>query len=132
MYMLDTNICIYAIKHSSSKLIERLKECDTNDVCISSITYSELVYGVEKSEAKEKNWLALTLMLTNIKVLDYDTSASEEYGLIRADLERKGCVIGPLDLLIASHAKSQDCTLITNNMKKFKRVKGLKLENWTR
>lgn len=128
--MLDTNILIYAIKKHPPSVIDRLLECDPEDVCISSIAYSEILYGVEKSALKEKNWLALTLMLTRIKIFNYDEKASEEYGKIRANLESRGCIIGPLDLLIASHAKSRNCILITNNEKEFKRVKGLQIENW--
>ena len=100
------------------------------DVCISSITYSELSYGVEKSEQKDRNRLALTLMLSNIEILEFDSAAAEEYGNIRARLEKSGTPIGSLDMLIAAHAKASGCTLVTNNLKEFSRVEGLKAENW--
>lgn len=129
-YMLDTNICIYAIKNKPEKVLEHLKKHEPEDICISSITYSELVYGVEKSKSKEKNRLALILLLSNIEIMNYDTNASESYGKIRADLEDKGTPIGPLDTMIAAHAHSLNYTLVTNNTKEFKRIKNLKIENW--
>ncbi len=129
-YMLDTNICIYAIKHKPEKVLLKLQEIDPEDVCISSITYAELVYGVEKSKAIERNRLALSLFLSNIAILDFDDMAAVEYGKIRTDLVKKGTSIGPLDLLIASHAKALNLCVITNNMKEFSRVKELKVANW--
>ena len=129
-YMLDTNICIYAIKHKPEKVFERLQKTEPEDVCISSVTYAELVHGVEKSAPVEKNRVALSLLLSNIEILDFDTDAATEYGEIRADLERQGTPIGPLDMMIAGHARSQSYTLVTNNTKEFCRVEGLKLENW--
>jgi len=131
-YMLDTNICIYIIKNKPEKAIENLKKHDPKQICISSITYSELVYGVEKSKAIEKNRLALTLMLANIEIINYDHNASESYGKIRTELEKQGKPIGSLDMLIAAHAKSLNYTLVTNNTKEFERVKGLKLVNWAK
>ena len=129
-YMLDTNICIYAIKHKPEKVFRKLRKTDPEDVCISSVTYAELVHGVEKSAAKERNRIALTLLLSNIEIMSFDTKAAEEYGKVRADLENRGEVIGPLDLMIAGHAKSLNCTLVTNNINEFQRVKGLKTANW--
>ena len=129
-YMLDTNICIYIIKHKPESVYRRLMKIRPEDVCISSITYSELSYGVEKSEQKDRNRLALTLMLSNIEILEFDTAAAEEYGNIRARLEKTGTPIGSLDMLIAAHAKASGCTLVTNNLKEFSRVEGLKAENW--
>ena len=130
-YMLDTNICIYAIKHKPEKVFQKLQEVDPADVCISSITYAELVHGVEKSAAIDKNRLALSLLLANIEILDFDVDAAECYGKIRADLEKKGTPIGPLDMMIAGHAMSLGYKVVTNNVKEFKRVSGLKVENWT-
>ena len=102
---------------------------DTN-ICISSVTYAELVHGVEKSNAIEKNRVALTLLLANIEIMNFDSLAAESYGKIRADLEKAGTPIGPLDMMIAGHAKALGYTVVTNNTKEFERVKGLKLENW--
>lgn len=88
-------------------------------------------YGVEKSSNIEKNRDALQKFLTPIEIVDFGYDATIEYGKIRTELEKKGTPIGPLDMLIASHAKSMDIVLVTNNVKEFERVSGLKIENWT-
>ena len=129
-YMLDTNICIYIIKHKPESVYTKLKKIQPEDVCISSITYSELAYGVEKSEQTDRNRLALTLMLSNIDIEAFDAVAAEEYGDIRARLEKAGTPIGSLDMLIAAHAKALGCTLVTINGKECSRVEGLRVENW--
>lgn len=129
-YMLDTNICIYAIKNKPKEVIERLKEHEPSEICISSVTYAELIHGVEKSKAVNKNRIALTLLLADIEILPFDANAAESYGEIRAELERKGNPIGPLDMMIAGHAKSLGYTVVTNNTKEFERINGLRLENW--
>ena len=129
-YMLDTNICIYAIKHKPREVIERLKEHNPNEICISSVTYTDLIHGVEKSKAVDKNHTALTLLLADIEILPFDTGDAEGYGEIRAELERKGTLIGSLDMMIAGHAKSLGYTVVTNNIKEFDRIEGLRLENW--
>ena len=129
-YMLDTNICIYSIKHKPEQVFRRLQEHDPSEICISSVIYAELVYGVEKSKAIEKNRLALTLLLANIEILNFDAAAAESYGKIRADLERQGTPIGSLDMMIAGHARSLGYTVVTNNTREFSRVQELKLENW--
>ena len=129
-YMLDTNICIYLIKHKPLQVFEKLQEHNPDEICISAVTYAELVHGVEKSKAVERNRLALTILLSNIEILDFDMKVAEEYGRIRADLEKKGTPIGPLDMMIAGHAKSLDYTIVTNNVGEFKRVEGLQYENW--
>ena len=130
IYMLDTNICIYAIKHKPEKVFQKLQGIDPRDVCISSVTYAELVHGVEKSAAVDKNRLALSLLLANIEILDFDVAAADCYGKIRADLEKKGTPIEPLDMMIAGHAQSLGYTVVTNNVKEFSRVNDLKIENW--
>lgn len=91
---------------------------------------AELVHGVEKSKAIEKNRVVLVLLLANIEIMNFDSLAAESYGKIRADLEKAGTPIGPLDMMIAGHAKALGYTVVTNNTKEFERVKGLKLENW--
>ena len=130
-YLLDTNICIYIIKKRPANVFERFKNLRIGDVGISSITLAELQYGIEKSSNIEKNREALEKFLTPIEILDFGYEATIEYGKIRAELEKKGVPIGPLDMLIASHAKSLDVVLVTNNVKEFERVPGLKIENWT-
>lgn len=129
-YMLDTNICIYAIKHKPEQVFLKLQEHDPSELCISSVTYAELVHGVEKSQSVEKNRVALALLLARIEIMDFDSSAAESYGKIRADLEKEGKPIGPLDMMIAGHAKSLGYTIVTNNTREFMRVHGLGLENW--
>ena len=129
-YMLDTNICIYAIKHKPQKVFLKLQEVNPEDVCVSSITYAELVHGVEKSAAIEKNRLALSMLFANIEILDFDVDAANCYGKIRADLEKKGTPIGSLDMMIAGHTMSKGYIVVTNNVKEFSRVPNLKIENW--
>ena len=124
-YMLDTNICIYAIKQRPEQVFIRLQEHDPKEICISSVTYAELVHGVEKSQAIEKNRLALALLLANIEIVSFDSLAAESYGKIRADLEKAGTPIGPLDMMIAGHARSLGYTIVTNNTKEFQRVRGV-------
>lgn len=129
-YMLDINICIYAIKHKPEQFFIRLQEHEPDDICVSSVTYAELVHGVEKSQAVEKNRVALALLLANIEILNFDSLAAESYGKIRADLEKTGTPIGPLDMMIAGHAMSLGYTVVTNNTREFERIKDLKLVNW--
>jgi len=129
-YMLDTNICIYLIREKSIKMLNRLRKIDTNDICISSITLSELEYGIQKSNFPERNKLALTEFLVPLTILPYDDVAASEYGKIRNYLEKEGKIIGAMDLLIGAHALSLNLTLVTNNMKEFERIRKLKLENW--
>ncbi len=129
-YMLDTNICIYVIKHKPEIVFQRLHAIDPEDVCVSIVTYAELVHGVEKSAAVEKNRLALAMLLANIEILDFDVNAADCYGKIRTDLEKKGTPIGPLDMMIAAHAQSLGYIVVTNNVKEFSRVSNLKIENW--
>lgn len=129
-YMLDTNICIYAIKKKPEKVLSKLKDKNPEDICISAVTYAELACGVEKSAEVERNRLALSLLLASIEILDFDSKAAEEYGSVRANLEKRGVPIGPLDMMIAGHARSLGYTVVTNNLKEFSRVDGLKTENW--
>ena len=129
-YMLDTNICIYVIKHKPEKVFQKLENIDPRDVCISSVTYAELVCGVEKSSDVERNRVALSLLLSNIEIVSFDVDAANAYGKIRADLESKGTPIGPLDTMIAGHAVSLGCTIVTNNTREFSRVNDLKIDNW--
>jgi tRNA(fMet)-specific endonuclease VapC len=131
-YLLDTNICIYIIKKRLAEVFEKFKNLAIGDVGISSITLAELQYGIEKSSNSLKNRDALEKFLTPIEIVDYGFEATVEYGIIRAELEKKGIPNGPLDTLIASHAKSLDVILVTNNVREFERIPGLKIENWTK
>ena len=129
-YMLDTNICIFIIKHKPETVIREFMKYDSGDICISSITYAELVHRVEKSEAREKNRIALTVFLSELQIVPFDDSAAQVYGVVKAELQKKGMPIGPMDTLIAAHAKALNLTLVTNNTKEFTRVNGLRLEDW--
>ena len=129
-YMLDTNICIYTIKRKPEQVFRHLQGLKPEQICISAVTYAELMHGVEKSREKDRNRLALTLLLSHIEILAFDDTAAQEYGRIRAELEINGTPIGPLDMMIAGHAVSRGCMLVTNNEKEFERVRGLPLENW--
>jgi tRNA(fMet)-specific endonuclease VapC len=129
-YLLDTNICIYIIKKKPADAIERLRQSQISEVGISSITLSELEYGVAKSSKPEQNQIALAQFLAPIEILSYDHEAAQIYGKLRAFLERQGKPIGSLDMLIAAHALSLDCILVTNNEKEFDRVPNLKIDNW--
>jgi tRNA(fMet)-specific endonuclease VapC len=132
-YMLDTNICIYIINNKPKTVLDRFLALDSSDtVYISAISVAELFYGLEKSSSpkKEQNKLALIKFLSPLEIVSYSEKAAIEYGIIRAKLEKSGQPIGANDMLIASHAKSMDCTVVTNNTKEFERVNGLKIQNW--
>jgi len=130
--MLDTNICIYIIKKKPEQALGRLKNARISDIGVSSITLSELEYGAAKSSKPEQNRIALVEFLAPLEILSYDDMAAQEYGRIRASLERQGTPIGSMDMLIAGHACSLNCTLVTNNEREFSRVPNLKIENWTK
>lgn len=128
-YLLDTNICIYLINERPKKVLAHFKRHSLEDIGISSITASELAFGVAKS-ASSKNSAALEAFLLPLNVVDYDAGAAMIYGDIRAKLEKQGKTIGPLDMLIAASALSRQLILVTNNEKEFRRISKLKVENW--
>jgi tRNA(fMet)-specific endonuclease VapC len=130
MFMLDTNICIYIIKKRPIGLLEKFNSIPKNSLCISVVTYAELEYGVERSSSKKLNQRIIMDFVSNLAVLSWDMDAARHYGKIRSSLEKKGTPIGNMDLMIAAHALSQKCTLVSNNLREFKRVKNLKYENW--
>ena len=129
-YLLDTNMCIYIIKKKPESVIKIFSKLKPGDVAISSITVSELFYGVAKSSKPNENTIALQEFLQPLTILDFTIDDSIIYGRLRAELEAKGQVIGAMDLLIASVANSRELILVTNNEKEFSRIKNLKLENW--
>lgn len=129
-YMLDTNICIYAMKNKPKHVLQRLKKELNNGVCISSITLAELEYGMKHSSNPAKNEQSLLQFLIPLAVLPFGAAAASEYGAIRAFLQSNGTPIGPLDMLIAAHAKAEDMILVTNNVREFERVPELDVENW--
>ena len=129
-FMLDTNICIYAINKRPPQVLRRLRENLERGLFISAVTLAEMRQGVEKSAYPVKNETALLQFAVILETLPFDDAAAVEYGRIRAFLQRQGAPIAPLDTLIAAHAKSADMTLVTNNLREFERVPGLKLANW--
>jgi tRNA(fMet)-specific endonuclease VapC len=129
-YMLDTDTCSYIMRRSPEAVLRRLAQVPVSDVCISVITKSELLYGVEVSPKRKQDEAALDAFLRYIEVLDFPDEASLHYARIRADLKKRGAMIGANDLLIAAHARSLGLTLITNNTGEFRRVRNLSIENW--
>jgi tRNA(fMet)-specific endonuclease VapC len=127
--MLDTDTCSYIMKRSSDAVIKRLSSVPVTDVCI-SVTKSELLYGVEVSPRRTQDNTALHAFLPHVAVLEFPEDAAAHYAQIRADLKKRGQMIGANDLFIAAHARSLGLRLVTNNIAEFNRVKGLTLENW--
>jgi tRNA(fMet)-specific endonuclease VapC len=130
MYLLDTNIVIYCIKEKPKTVLLKLNKKRHEDIFISSITIAELEYGVENSKFPDKNRIALLEFLSIFTVLPFDDNDAQIYGKIKFDLKKKGQIIGPMDLLIASQAKSKGMVLVTNNIKEFQRIPDLEIENW--
>jgi tRNA(fMet)-specific endonuclease VapC len=128
--MLDTNICIALIKRRPPKLLRRFDRLSAGDVGISAITLAELWDGIAKSQNVERNKQALEEFLLPLEVADFDESAASAYGTVRSDLENAGQPIGPLDTQIGAHAQSLGAVLVTDNTAEFRRIKGLKIENW--
>lgn len=129
-YMLDTNICIYLINKKPQKVLSRFKKEEPGNIGISSITLSELKFGAYNSSNVEKNLLAIAKFTAPLRVFPFDEHAADAYGSVRVLLKKTGNPIGPMDTMIAAHAIACHCTLVTNNVKEFKKVKFLKLQNW--
>lgn len=129
-YLLDTNICIYLIKQKPAQLLQKFSTFAIGEIGISAITVSELWYGVAKSQNLAQNSLALEQFLLPLVIAAFDLRATQQYGMLRSWLEKKGQPIGNMDLLIAAHALSLDITLVTNNLREFGRIPHLRLENW--
>ena len=129
-YLIDTNICIYIMNRRPIEIIHKFKQFDVGEIGVSTITVSELQYGVAKSKNYRLNEQRIEEFLSPLEILPYDEIAAGIYGDIRLQLEKSGEPIGPLDLLIAAQALNRNLVLITNNDKEFKRVNNLKVENW--
>jgi tRNA(fMet)-specific endonuclease VapC len=127
--MLDTNIVIYVIKRRPVEILE-VFNAHAGQMCISSITLAELLHGVEKNSMITKNLRKVEDFVSRLEVLPYENTAASHYGDIRADLEKKGTVIGVNELHIAAHARSEGLILVSNNVREFERIEGLRLENW--
>ncbi|MCF6212056.1 MAG: tRNA(fMet)-specific endonuclease VapC [Gammaproteobacteria bacterium] len=128
-YMLDTNIVIYTIKNRPVQVREAFKQHE-NQMCISAVTKGELIYGAERSSQPEQNLADVEGLIARLEVAPFEGHASEHFGQLRAELYRIGQPIGPYDMMIAGHARAMGLILVTNNMKEFKRVPGLRVENW--
>ena len=128
-YMLDTNIVIYTIKNRPAQVRDTFNR-HAEQLCMSTVTLGELVYGAEKSAQPESNLAVVEGMAARLEVLPFDLQAAVHFGQIRAELARSGQLIGPYDMMIAGHARSLGLVLVTNNLAEFDRVPGLRLENW--
>jgi tRNA(fMet)-specific endonuclease VapC len=129
-YLLDTDTCIYLLKGVAKKAVLKIETFSPGSIAISSITVAELLYGAEKSQQQERNKSSVEKFISPLVILPFDHTAAAHYGRIRAYLEKKGNVIGQMDMLIASIALAHGVTVITNNTREFKRVQFLKVENW--
>jgi tRNA(fMet)-specific endonuclease VapC len=129
-FMLDTDTCSYVMKRSPASVIERLRKVPVADVCLSVVTRAELMYGVEVSPRRATDLEALAAFLRYVETVDFTSDAAIHYAEIRADLKRRGALIGANDLFIAAHARAMKLTLVTNNTKEFSRVQGLSIANW--
>ena len=131
MYLLDTNICIFAIKKRPESVLKKLKEKISDGIYISSLTVAELEFGVENSRKIENNRIALLKFLSIFNILNFDDSDAIDYGRLKTDLRKQGRIIGPIDMLLAAQALNKELIFVTNNVKEFERVKGLKIEDWS-
>lgn len=129
-YMLDTNICIFTSKNKPVN-VKQAFERHHEQICISTVTLMELFYGAEKSAFPEQNLTIIEGLAARLQVLDYDTKAAAHTGQMRAELQKKGKPIGAYDYMIAGHARSLGLIVVTNNLREFERVPGLRVEDWT-
>jgi len=127
--MLDTNIIIYTIKNRPEAARHSFRKHE-GQMCISAVTLGELIYGAEKSMNVERNLHDIESLVARLDVLPFEDQAATHFGQLRSELAQSGKLIGPYDLMIAGHARAEALILVTNNMKEFKRVSGLRLENW--
>ena len=130
LYMLDTDTCAFILRRSSPTLLDHTQAVPLQQQAVSMITLAELLYGVQVSSKKKANRAAVDALIRHLTVIDWTRDAAEHYAEIRADLKRKGQLIGSNDLLISAHARSLGAVVVTNNVKDFGRVKGLDVENW--
>lgn len=130
-YMLDTDMCSYIIKEHPETVRQRFQTLAMEQLCVSVVTYAELIYGVERSSSKRVNRPIVEDFVRHLDVMDWNIGAADRYGVIRAELEAAGTPIGAMDMMIAAHAKSIEAVLVTNNQKHFTKVTGLKIDNWT-
>lgn len=129
-YMLDTDICSYILKERPLSVLARFRKLKMEQLCISVVTYAELIYGVEHSSSKKINRAIIDDFIKHLSVIEWNKNAAEHYGIIRTDLKKKGTLIGAMDMMIAAHARSRKSILVTNNQNHFRRVKSLNIDNW--
>jgi tRNA(fMet)-specific endonuclease VapC len=132
VYLLDTNICIFAINKKTPQLINTINKKSKHDIYISSLTIAELEFGVENSQYVEKNRVALLKFISLFRILPFDDEDAVCYGKLKTKLKKKGEIIGPIDMLLAAQALSKDLIFVTNNADEFSRVDGLKIEDWSK
>jgi tRNA(fMet)-specific endonuclease VapC len=130
LYMLDTDTCAFILRRSSQALLDRIQTVPLELQVMSMVTLAALLYGVQLSSRKKENRAAVDVLTRHLSVLDWSRNSAEHYAEIRADLKKKGQLIGSNDLMIAAHARSLGAIVVTNNVKDFRRVKGLQHENW--
>ena len=128
--LLDTNICIYFLNERSEKLVRHFQAMRPSDIKLPAITVAELYYGAEKSKAKAKNRRKVDVFVRPFEIIAFDEEACRVYEKVRSRVEALGLPVGPMDLLIASIGLAHDYVVVTNNTKEYKRIKGLKTENW--
>lgn len=129
-YLLDTNVCVDYLNQSHPSVTERIQRASPEDLCLSSVVVAELRYGADRSQRRARNHERLDVLIAEIPCMDFDLSAASVYGRIRSALEAKGTAIGPYDMMIAAHALSLKLVLVTDNEREFRRIEGLKVENW--
>jgi tRNA(fMet)-specific endonuclease VapC len=128
-YMIDTNIAIYTLKNRPAKVRAAFKK-HSGEMCLSSVSLGELIYGAEKSAQVESNLAVIEGLAARLKLESFDTQAAMHFGQLRAELAKTGSLIGPYDMMIAGHARALGLILVTNNRREFDRVSGLRVENW--
>jgi tRNA(fMet)-specific endonuclease VapC len=131
-FLLDTNVCVDYLNGRHPTVTRSILKRSPDDLCVSSIVAAELRYGAEKSAHRQRNHHRLDLFLTEIQCVDFDAVAAASYGRVRAALERRGRLIGAYDMQIAAHALALRLVLVSDNVREFRRVPGLKIENWRR
>ena len=131
-FMLDTDICSYIMREKPIQVLERFDSYEMEQFCISVVSYAEFIYGVQKSSNPKKHQRLVENFILHVDIIPWDCAAAEHYGQIRKELESLGQTVGNMDMMIASHARSQGMTIVTNNERHFGRITGLRIENWTK
>lgn len=132
MYMLATDTCSYIIRERPLSVLKKFKKFSTSGICISVITHAELLYGVERSSSKKVNHEVIADFISRLFIINWDSNSAKKYAELRAYLEKKGKIIGNMDMMIAAHALSIGAKIVTNNTRHFRLVPGLKVVNWVK